>query len=110
MPWQEWDGERLRTAFAARACAPAVKMRALCREYGISAKRQWADHAHGPQVMDDWRAVSNEEGPHEAGGRQPPVTRSRPSRRAFPDPLPVVEYETGERIRRVREGERVRGA
>ena len=38
MPWQERDVESLRAEFAVRAGQPEVNMRALCREYGISAK------------------------------------------------------------------------
>lgn len=38
MPWQERGVESLRAEFAVRAGQPEVNMRALCREYGISAK------------------------------------------------------------------------
>lgn len=69
--------------------------------------RTWADHPACQKAFDDWRQMYNEERPHEAVGMQPPATRYQPSARAFPDPLPRVEYDAGASVRRVRDGGRM---
>lgn len=43
-------------------------------------------------AFDRFRALYNEERPHEALGDRPPASVYRPSRRALPERLPAVEY------------------
>lgn len=43
-------------------------------------------------AFDDWRGVYNHERPHEAIALDTPVSRYRPSPRAFPSRLPEIEY------------------
>lgn len=52
-------------------------------------------------LFDDWRKVYNHERPHEALGMKTPASRYQPSRRSYPDPLPPIEYEPGDEVRRV---------
>lgn len=48
----------------------------------------------GQQVLfDEFRRMFNEERPHESLGQDRPVSRYRPSPRAFPEREPVIEYE-----------------
>lgn len=44
------------------------------------------------RTFDRWRAVYNCERPHEALGLNTPVSRYRPSPRAYPEQLPPIEY------------------
>ena len=69
--------------------------------------QEWDNHAACQKAFDVWRQVYNGERPHEAVGMQPPATRYQASKRVLPDPLPCVEYNMGETVRRVRDGGRV---
>jgi transposase InsO family protein len=53
------------------------------------------------RAFDAWREVYNFERPHQALGQAPPASRYRPSRRAMPERLPSVDYDTGEIVRTV---------
>ncbi len=53
-------------------------------------------------AFDHWRERYNLIRPHEALGQKPPVTRYRASGRSFPERLPVIEYDTGEHVLKVR--------
>lgn len=48
-----------------------------------------------------FRTLYNEERPHEALGQQPPARLYRPSRQAFPEQLPPLEYPGHFEVRRV---------
>jgi transposase InsO family protein len=63
--------------------------------------RRLRDLSQAQRAFDRWRDVYNHERPHEALGQQPPASRYRPSPRAMPDQLPVVEYDAGETVRTV---------
>jgi putative transposase len=52
-------------------------------------------------ALDQWRTVYNLDRPHQALGQEVPASRYRPSPRAMPDRLPVVEYDDHEIVRRV---------
>lgn len=71
-------------------------------------KRELLDRAgfHSLQAcqhaLDAWRDRYNLVRPHEALGQQPPVSRYRPSARAYPERLPEVHYEPGDRVLKVR--------
>lgn len=52
-------------------------------------------------AFDRWRQVYNHERPHEALQMQTPISRYRPSPRAFPDVLPPIEYGLDDEIIRV---------
>jgi transposase InsO family protein len=51
--------------------------------------------------FDRWREVYNYERPHESLGMQPPVSRYKVSSRAMPVKLPSIEYNTGDKVRKV---------
>ncbi len=58
--------------------------------------------AHCQAGLDRWRDRYNQLRPHQALGQKPPLSRYRPSPRAYPDQLPAVEYDSGERVLKVR--------
>jgi transposase InsO family protein len=51
--------------------------------------------------FDAWRSVYNCDRPHQALGMHPPISRYRPSARAFPEQLAPVHYPEGLTVRRV---------
>lgn len=61
----------------------------------------FADLAACQGAFDAWRAVYNEERPHEALELDVPASRYRVSRRAFPASLPSAEYDEGVEVRAV---------
>lgn len=63
----------------------------------------FADLADCQRAYDEWRDVYNLERPHEALGLQPPITRYRPSPRAYPADLPPIEYGPDDAVRRVQQ-------
>lgn len=58
--------------------------------------------AHVQTAFDRWRRVYNHERPHEALQMQTPISRYRPSPRAFPEILPPVEYGPDDHVVRVK--------
>lgn len=52
--------------------------------------------------FDRWRDLYNCQRPHEALGMQVPASRYVPSRRAFPEVLPPIEYDMADLVRKVR--------
>jgi transposase InsO family protein len=54
------------------------------------------------QTMDRWRDLYNCQRPHEALGFQPPISRYRPSARAYPSRLPPIVYDEGMQVLKVR--------
>lgn len=63
--------------------------------------RPLADLAEGQRRFDAWRAVYNQERPHEALDDAVPATRYRPSERRYPERLPLLEYLPDDLVRRV---------
>ena len=61
----------------------------------------FADLACAQQRLDAWRDLYNLERPHQALGLQVPVSRYRPSQRAFPESLPDIEYGPDDIVRKV---------
>lgn len=53
-------------------------------------------------AFNGWRDQYNLKRPHEALGQLPPISRYAPSARPFPTLLPVIEYDEGDDVRRVR--------
>ncbi|MDZ7865249.1 IS481 family transposase [Acidovorax sp.] len=53
------------------------------------------------QALDGWRTVYNHQRPHEALNGATPVTRYRPSKRAFPEQLSAPEYTSEDEVRTV---------
>lgn len=51
------------------------------------------DHVGQQILFDQFKRMFNEERPHESLGQDRPVSRHRPSPRAFPAREPVIEYE-----------------
>lgn len=70
-------------------------------------KREVLSHAvfhHLEQCQrrfDDWRETYNLERPHEALALDVPAQHYKPSRQAFPEALPPIEYGPGETVRKV---------
>lgn len=64
-------------------------------------RRSFVDLAQCQRRFDAWREVYNAERPHEALGLATPITRYRPSRRAFPERLEPYDYGPGALLRRV---------
>jgi len=54
--------------------------------------------------FDAWRRCYNHERPHEALGMEVPASRYASSPRAYPDPLPAIEYADEANVRRVQSG------
>lgn len=52
------------------------------------------DLVHAQREFDRWRNIYNHERPHEALGMQTPISRYYPGKRAYPDQLPDLEYDT----------------
>lgn len=63
--------------------------------------RSFSDLAHCQASMEQWRQQYNHFRPHEALAQQPPVSRYQPSQRGYPEHLPEVEYEPGDRVLKV---------
>lgn len=53
------------------------------------------------QALDGWRTVYNQQRPHEALNGATPVSRYRPSKRAFPEQLSLPEYTSEDEVRTV---------
>ncbi|HYD64977.1 IS481 family transposase [Azospirillum sp.] len=53
------------------------------------------------RAFDAWRVVYNHDRPHEALGLAVPASRYAPSPRPFPEALPLPEYGSGDRPRKV---------
>jgi transposase InsO family protein len=64
--------------------------------------RSFEDLPHAQAAFDRWRQVYNHERPHEALQMETPISRYRPSPRAFPEVLPVIEYGPDDEIVRVK--------
>lgn len=54
--------------------------------------------------FDDWRQIYNRDRPHEALAMATPITRYRPSPRAYPETLPPLEYDSTDTVRIVQDG------
>lgn len=57
---------------------------------------KWQHH------FDHWRQIYNHERPHEALGMKVPASRYQPSRRAYPETFPAIEYGPADIVRKVR--------
>jgi transposase InsO family protein len=76
----------------------------------LLARADLHDHADAQKAMDGWRRVYDLERPHESAALKPPVSRYRPSERAFPEKLPVIEPSPGHTPRVIKEGGYLRWA
>jgi transposase InsO family protein len=61
----------------------------------------FVDLADTQRHFDQWRMVYNFERPHEALDMQVPASRYQPSSREFPDPLPPIQYDSTDLVRKV---------
>jgi len=57
---------------------------------------EWQQH------FDQWRDIYNHERPHDALDLKVPAARYQPSRRAYPERLPAIEYGPADLVRKVR--------
>jgi len=67
----------------------------------VIGARSFRDLAQCQEKFDDWRVIYNIERPHEALGLATPISRYRPSPRAFPENLPPIEYGPDDIVRLV---------
>lgn len=67
----------------------------------VLQSRRHRDADHMQTDFDRWRAVYNHQRPHEALDLATPASRYTPSRRAFTARLPAIEYDVGDRVRKV---------
>lgn len=58
----------------------------------VLAARPLTSCRHAQRAFDAWRAVYNQERPHQALGMATPITRYQPSSRAYPPRLPPIDY------------------
>ena len=63
--------------------------------------RRHRDASHMQDDFDRWRRIYNHQRPHEALDLDTPASRYTPSRRAFRDELPTIEYDATDRVRKV---------
>lgn len=70
--------------------------------------RTFADLTQAQVAFDRWREVYNTIRPHEGLGMQVPVSRYRPSPRAFPEVLAPIEYAPQDHLLTVRARGRIR--
>ena len=63
--------------------------------------------ADAQRQFDAWRPMYNSERPHESLDDATPITRYRPSPRAFPETLPPIVYEATDLVRRVQSSGRI---
>lgn len=68
--------------------------RSLKRE--LLRGRHFSDLQQAQAAFNAWRHVYNHERPHEALGMSTPATRYQPSRIAYPQTLPPIEYAQGD--------------
>lgn len=76
--------------------------RELLERYGFNSIEQCQ------AGFDRWRDEYNLIRPHQALGQLPPVTRYSASGRAFPETLPVIEYDPEDEVRVVRNTGRIK--
>lgn len=69
---------------------------------------QFADHNQAQDRMGAWRNRYNTVRPHQALDMEPPASRYRPSQTAFPEELPLVEYDPGATTKEVTSGGTIR--
>lgn len=69
----------------------------------LLAYETFADQPSAQKRFDTWRSVYNMERPHQALGLLPPISRYKPSTRAFPETLPSIEYGPDDQVRKVQD-------
>lgn len=74
--------------------------RTLKRE--LLSREAFTSFAQCQQRMDRWRTCYNQRRPHHALGQHPPLSRYRPSTRTYPEQLPPILYDEGDRVLKVR--------
>ena len=67
----------------------------------VLAYQQFRNLGEAQRSFDPWRDVYNLERPHEALDLAVPASRYAPSRRAFPETLPAIEYGPTDAVRQV---------
>jgi transposase InsO family protein len=73
----------------------SLKHELLCRH-------DWLDLVQTQARFDQFRRDYNHHRPHQALGMLTPITRYRPSARAYPETLPTLDYDTHEIVRTVK--------
>jgi transposase InsO family protein len=67
----------------------------------LLACQSFLDNIAAQYHFDAWRTIYNLERPHEALAMNPPVSRYKPSQRAYPEILAPIEYGPGDEVRKV---------
>ena len=67
----------------------------------VLAQRVFADFPHIQSRFDDYRYCYNHVRPHEALDMLVPASRYEPSPRSFPEQLPLIEYGSTDKVRKV---------
>jgi transposase InsO family protein len=67
----------------------------------LLAGRHFKNLKSAQQAFDVWRSVYNHERPHQALGMATPISRYRPSPRAYPERLSPIEYGDADELVRV---------
>ncbi len=67
----------------------------------VLAATPFTDIISAQKDFDRWRAIYNQERPHEGIEMKVPVSRYCPSLRSMPDTLPTVEYDSCDIVRKV---------
>jgi transposase InsO family protein len=68
----------------------------------LLSNRYFASFVEMQRAFDIWRDTYNHDRPHEALGLEVPSFRYRPSSRSYPEVLPVPEYDSGDRVYKLR--------
>lgn len=67
----------------------------------LLSRETMRDLPHSQHRFDDWRDLYNQVRPHEALGMATPITRWRPSERAYEENPPAPEYLSSDAVRKV---------
>ncbi len=65
------------------------------------------DLEHAQRRFDSWRYVYNLQRPHESLAMNVPASRYQPSPRSFPEPLPPIQYNSTDLVRKVQQGGKI---
>jgi transposase InsO family protein len=66
----------------------------------LTARPSWRSPVELSLACADWRDLYNRLRPHEAIGNEPPASRYRHSHRPYTDIPPVIDYPSGDHVRR----------
>jgi hypothetical protein len=68
----------------------------------VISRNKIKDYEHAQNLFNEWRETYNHVRPHQAIGLLKPAQRYKPSNKAMPSTLPMIEYDEGAIVRKVR--------